>query len=251
MADSILGMFNFGFTPSIMMWEAGSSETTPDDSDGMDGLDPIGDDDLSGIVDTSITGTSTSSFMFFKFDGVPSEGHTSQSIITKFPMSNGFVVSDHMIKQNRILKLHVIAANMQNSILWSAANAVTDGVLADAMPIIGLIGSAGDLLSSAFTTDDRVASTFKLLNNLMAKGTRVHISTILGPYINCVITGIEVVQDKDTSAILSGEIILEELQVVGEDSTTSNIRSYMQTDTDYSRFMKVGTSIGMTVLEGM
>lgn len=233
--------FNYGLSPTFFMWEKTSTDITnsPDENNQPFNVTDINDPNNSDI--------SYKNYSIFSFDAVPSEGHTAQSVVTKFPMSNGFVVSDHMIKQNRILKLKVVSANMVNNRLWEAT--LSGAILAAGdvvgMPIIGLIGNAVALVQTSFESQDRVKNAYKLFNEFMSKGTRLYVNTILGAYANCVVTAIETIQDKDTSTIMAAEIILEELQIANPSLKDTSVRTILENETDYSKFIKMGASIGL------
>jgi hypothetical protein len=96
-----------------------------------------------------------------------------------------------------------------------------------------------------------VQSTYNLFNGFRANGTKLYISTIIGPYLNCVVTKVATKQDRMTSAILAIEITLEELQVIGPDALADAARMAMESMYDYSEFAKMATSLGIGVLGGM
>jgi len=239
--------FNYGLAPSIILWEkAASTAGEYVDSESQ----PV---DVPVINDPANPKASYRNFMLFKFDAVPSEGHTAQSIVTKFPMSNGFIVSDHRIIQNRILKLRVVASNMINNTLWEASLAGGITAAADVLdlPLLGLIGNTAALVQTAFESEDRVQSAFKLFSQFMSEGTRLYVNTILGAYSNCVVTGIETIQDKDTSTVFAAEIMMEELQVTSASNTDMAVNKVLENETDYSKFIKLGMSVGLFALEGL
>ncbi|MDK9366444.1 phage baseplate protein [Lelliottia wanjuensis] len=233
--------FNYGLAPSMILWEKDSIIVSDkQDSSSLKGLSSL-------LPDPDDYSDEYKNYNIYRFDAVVSEEHTDQSSITKFPMSNGFIVSDHTIKQNRQLKLKVVTANMVNSTLWEAS--IPGAILAAGdvvgMPIIGLIGNAAALVQTSFESDNRVQYAYKLLNSFLSNGTRLYVNTILGAYSNCVVTGITTMQDKDTSSILSAEIYLEELQVVDESKESKEIRVKLEAETDYSKFIKLGSSVGL------
>lgn len=141
---------------------------------------------------------------------------------------------------------------MQNSALWSASlqglSVITGAIFNN--PIIPLVGGLVGGVASAFETEDRIQSTYNLMHDLMTKGTKLYISTILGPYLNCVITGLKTRHDKMTSAMLAIEITLEELQVIGTDALADAARAALNNIYDYSEFAKMAQNIGVGVLGG-
>lgn len=53
------------------------------------------------------------------FDGVISEGISGESIVTSYPVDSGFLVSDHTIRQNRLIKLDTLTSNFSMSVATS------------------------------------------------------------------------------------------------------------------------------------
>lgn len=53
------------------------------------------------------------------FDGVISEGLSGESVVTSYPVDSGFMVSDHTIRQNRIIELDTITSNFSMSVATS------------------------------------------------------------------------------------------------------------------------------------
>lgn len=106
------GKFHYGHHPSIIMWSNGPAPQ-PQDSDLFGGL--------SKELESLVTSEAPEIFNSFKFDAMVSEGHAAQSTVTSFPVSSGFVVSDHIINHNRVLQLTAVAVNMQNSAMWMAS----------------------------------------------------------------------------------------------------------------------------------
>lgn len=242
--NKLKSKFSYGHHPSIVMWSNGPAPQKKEQ--GFFGATASA---LESLVTTGVP----ESFNSFKFDAMVSEDHESQSVVTKFPVSSGFLVSDHVINQNRILKLTAVAVNMQNSAIWSASVqglSVATGAIFNS-PIIPIIGGIAGGVASAFETSDRIQSTYNLFNTFRTTGQKLYISTILGPYLNCVVTGIRTKHDKMTSHMLSVEITLEELQVIGDDSLANEARKAMESMSDYSEFAKIAQSIGVGVLGGV
>lgn len=208
---------------------------------------------IAQSLETLVTSGTPEFFSSFKFDAVVSESHSAESVVTKFPVSSGFLVSDHMITQNRVLKLEAVAVNMQNATMWTASvQGIT--VLTGAIfnnPILPIVGGVVGAVASAFETEDRIQSTYNLFNGFRATGQRLFVSTIIGPYLNCVVTGIRTRQDKMTSEMLAVEITLEELQVIGPDELADAARKAMESMYDYSALAKMAQSLGVGVLGGV
>jgi hypothetical protein len=242
--SNLTSKFHYGPHPSVIMWSNGPAPQKKEE--GFFG-------GTASALESLVSSNTPESFNSFKFDAMVSEEHESQSIVTKFPVSSGFLVSDHVINQNRVLKLTAVAVNMQNSSMWSASVqglSVATGAIFN-NPIIPLIGGVAGGVASAFETSDRIQSTYKLFNDFRTTGQKLYISTILGPYLNCVVVSVKAKTDKMTSAMLSVEILLEELQVIGDDVLANEARKAMQSMSDYSEFAKIAQSLGMGVLGGV
>lgn len=241
--SNITSRFHYGHHPSIIMWSNGPAPQ--EQEEGLFG-------GTASALESLVTSSAPESFNSFKFDAMVSEEHDAQAEVTSFPVSSGFIVSDHVIKRNRQLRLNAVASNMQNAAMWSASvqglSVITGAIFNN--PIIPIVGGFAGTVASAFETADRIQSTYALFNNFRAKGTKLYISTILGPYLNCVVTGLRVRQDKNTSAILAIEITLEELQVIGEDALAAEARKAMESMYDYSEFAKIAQGLSIGVLGG-
>jgi len=257
-ASSFKSNFSYGPHPSIIMWEAATANAVAEKDTSSESTLSNLENLISGArekVEDIIASTPADKSLFntFKFDAVVSEGHQAETVVTKMPASSGFLVSDSIINQNRILRLDVVAANMQNSSAWTVSVqglSVATGAIFN-NPLIATAGSLYGAVSSAFETEDRVQSTYALFNSLRTAGTKLYISTILGTYLNCVITGIRVKQDKDTSSILAMELTLEELQVVDLDNIAGAAAAAIESSYDYSEFAKLAQSIGIGVVGGL
>lgn len=53
------------------------------------------------------------------FDGVVKESHSGAVVITSYPVDSGFMVSDHAIRQNRMIELDTITSNFSMSVATS------------------------------------------------------------------------------------------------------------------------------------
>lgn len=245
--DKVKSKFHYGHHPSIIMWSNGPAvqvKEAPTDTLGS----------IAQTLEPIVAGSSMpESFSSFKFDAMVSESHDAETIVTKNPVSSGFLVSDGIIVQNRVLKLEAVAVNMQNSALWSASlqglSVVTGAIFNN--PILPIVGGIVGGVASAFETEDRIQSTYNLFEGFRKTGQKLYISTILGPYLNCVVTGLKTKHDRMTSAMLAIEITLEELQVIGKDVLADAARTAMASTYDYSEFAKMAQSLGIGVLGGV
>ena len=152
------------------------------------------------------------------WDCVIQEGHKASNQVTKYPIQSGFIVSDHAIRENRILKLRGIIVNV--GLVPTGLDAMIDLAAKAGGAILGT--GFGAIVSSAITKAEylfsdnkvnKVKNTFDELERLCLTGTFVHATTILGNYMNCIIRDVEVVQDSKTSSILMVDLTLEEIQV--------------------------------------
>lgn len=217
-------------------------------------LSQIGDF-FTGADDSADKG---SSWKVIEWDCVMKENHKAGNEITKYPVQTGFVVSDHTIRQNRILQIRGIIVNVSlmpkgvdfaidlaakagGALIGSGAGAVVGSVITKAKNVFSDSGSSGN----------RVQEVFEELQQLCLKGTIVHVSTILGPYINCVIRSVEVTQDVNSSSILVADMVIEELQVKGElASYTETIRKTLAEDSkvqfqwgEYAKSLGLNTAV--------
>lgn len=241
--SKLTSKFHYGHHPSIIMWSNGPAPQKQEQ--GLFG-------GTAQALESLVSSSAPESFNSFKFDAMVSEDHEATATVTKFPVSSGFIVADHVIKQNRMLKLTAVAVNMQNSSIWSASVqglSVASGAIFN-NPLLPIIGGIAGGVASAFETSDRIQSTYNLFNTFRATGQKLYISTILGPYLNCVVVSIKTKHDKMTSAMLSCEILLEELQIVGEDALAEEARKAMESMSDYSEFAKMAQGLGIGVLGG-
>lgn len=241
--NKLTSKFHYGHHPSIIMWSNGPAPQKTEQ--GFFGA-------TASALESLVTGGDLESFSSFKFDAMVTEEHEATATVTAFPVSSGFMVSDHVIKQNRKLKLTAVAVNMQNSAIWSASVqgiSVVTGAIFNS-PIVPIIGGLAGTVASAFETSDRIQSTYDLFNSFRATGKKLYISTILGPYLNCVVVGLRTKHDKNTSAMLQLEIFLEELQVVEQDALAVAAQKAMESMYDYSEFAKIAQGMAVGVIGG-
>jgi hypothetical protein len=129
------------------------------------------------------------------FDSIVSEEHEVSNKVTEFPIDSGYVVSDHVIRKNRVLTMNVV------SVRHTFEGRQRDGLTAG--------------------KQNKIKEDFDLLNEMVQKGLRCNVVTILGAYTNCVVVKFKTKQDVDTSTILQATIVLKEMNVVGGTSSTS------------------------------
>lgn len=242
---SLSSNFSYGPHPSVIMWSAGEV-VTEENAEGLFG-------GFSKKLESLVVSDIPEMFNSFKFDAMVSEEHTAENTITAFPVSSGFVVAEHSIVHNRILKLSAVASNMQNSAMWTASVqglSVISGAIFN-NPIMPVIGSLAGGIASAFETSDRVQFTYNLFNTFRVNGTKLYISTIAGQYLNCVVKRVSTKHDKMSQSILQLEVVLEELQSIGEDELAVQARRTMENMYDYSSFVAIASSIGISEIGGL
>lgn len=252
-ANALKKRFSYGPHPSVIMWAAGSAAQVEEEDTSVLGKVVGAVSSARKTMEDLVTSKTPDNFNSFKFDAMVSEAHEAQTRVTKKPTSTGFVVADHIINENRILKLEAVAVNMQNSsmgIISAQGLSVVSGAIFD-NPVLPVIGGLYGVVSSAFETENRIQSTYDLFNGLRTSGTKLYISTILGTYLNCVIVGIRTKHDRMTSAMLAVEITLEELQVIGSDDLADAAKAAIENSYDYSEFSKMATGLGIGVLGGV
>jgi len=121
-----------------------------------------------------------------RFHSVISETHQAKSEVTKYPVQTGFQVSNHAIRQNRIV---VIEAMISNHLV------------------------AGGKTSYQYSVSDNSKTIFKALNDLVNLKIRTKVLTNLGEYNPVVFTSFRTKQE--AGLVDSMKLILtgEELQV--------------------------------------
>ena len=213
---------NYG--KAFLMYAKNASGMT-DTSDGkaVDGKDankPNAEGPLSSVEKffNADTVNVDNSWKVIEWDCVIEEGHRASNEVTKYPVQSGFMVSDHAIRENRILKLRGIIANV--GLVPQGFDAMIDLAAKAGGAILGT--GFGAIVSSAITKAEylfsdnkvnKVKNTFDELERLCLTGTFVHATTILGNYTNCIIRDVECRQDTKTSSILLVDLVLEEMQV--------------------------------------
>lgn len=252
-ASALKKRFSYGPHPSIIMWSAGTATKVEEAETGVLGQVVGAVSSVRKKMEDLVVSNVPEDFNSFKFDAMVSEGHEAQTRVTRRPASTGFLVSEHIINENRVLRLEAVAVNMQNSsmgIVSAQGLSVVTGAIFN-NPVLPAIGGLYGVVSSAFETENRIQSTYDLFNGLRTSGTKLYISTILGTYLNCVITGIRAKHDRLTSAMLAVEITLEELQIIGSDALADSAKAAIESSYDYSEFAKMATSLGIGVLGGV
>lgn len=137
------------------------------------------------------------------FDSIVSEAHEVSNKVTEFPVDTGFVVSDHVIRKNRVLTMDIV------SVRHAMEGRQRDGMTAG--------------------KHNKIKEDFDLLNEMVQKGLRCNVVTILGAYTNCVVVKFKTKQDVSTSTIMQAVIVLKEMNVVGESTSASARQALIDT----------------------
>lgn len=199
-------------------------------------------------------------YNFLQLDSVVTENHVFSNEITSYPISSGFVVSDHVIKKNFLFGISGVVVN--NKMQEFGLNFTTIGAVAGAMmsqavgPIIGsLLGQAGHAIDNIGQDGAPVTKAFNQLKDLVRNGTLVHVSTILGTYENCVLRSVQINQDGRTATVLPLILQFEQLQVIDKeglaaDSDMGKALTQM-TPTDTELLLKAALASGLNLSQSI
>ena len=203
------------------------------------------------------------SYDYLALDCVISESHAFSNEVTAYPISSGFLISEHTIKKNRMFSLTgmITNVNMFDGDFLSITNV---GKVAGAMvsrvigPVLGsLLGSAAHAMDSSGITKDPIKDKFEKLQELVTNGTIVHVATILGTYECCVLREVRINQDSTTSSVLPVSLTFEQLRVIQPDgrigfNVPDDQKQAMKqnTPTDTETMVKVLKQSGVGVIAG-
>ena len=166
--------------------------------------------------------TTQLSFNTLALDCVLSESHTFKNEVTAYPVSSGFLISEHIIKKNPMFSLNGIITNVSmpdDLTVISTIGKVVGGMVNRVVgPVLGsLIGSAAHAIDNCGLAGDPIKDAFLQLQELVREGTIVHVATILGVYEGCVLREVRIHQDVRTATILPLTLTFEQLQVIQPD----------------------------------
>lgn len=203
------------------------------------------------------------SYDFLEMDCVISESHAFSNEVTAYPVSSGFLISEHTIKKNKMFSLTgmITNVNMFDGDFLSVTNV---GKVAGAMvsrvigPVLGsLLGSAAHAMDSSGITKDPIKDKFEKLQKLVTDGTIVHVATILGTYECCVLREVRINQDSTTSSVLPVSLTFEQLRVIQPDgrigfNVPNDQKQAMKqtTPTDTQTMLKVLKQSGVGIIAG-
>lgn len=207
--------------------------------------------------------SSETSYDYLALDCVISESHAFSNEVTAYPISSGFLISEHTIKKNKMFSLTgmITNVNMFDGDFLSITNV---GKVAGAMvsrvigPVLGsLLGSAAHAMDSSGITKDPIKDKFEKLQELVTNGTIVHVATILGTYEGCVLREVRINQDSTTSSVLPVSLTFEQLRVIQPDgrigfNVPDDQKQAMKqnTPTDTETMVKVLKQSGVGVIAG-
>lgn len=203
------------------------------------------------------------SYDYLALDCVISESHAFSNEVTAYPISSGFLISEHTIKKNKMFSLTgmITNVNMFDGDFLSITNV---GKVAGAMvsrvigPVLGsLLGSAAHAMDPSGITKSPIEEKFKQLQDLVTNGTIVHVATILGTYEGCVLREVRINQDNTTSSVLPVSLTFEQLRVIQPDGRIGfNVpddqkQAMLQTTpTDAETMVKVLKQSGVGIIAG-
>lgn len=162
------------------------------------------------------------SYNSLALDCVMNESHVFRNEVTQFPVSSGFLISEHVIKKNFKFSLNGLVTNVSMpgeltliSTVGKVAGAMVSRVIG---PVLGsLIGSAAHAIDNAGLTGDPIKETFLQLQNLVRDGTIVHVATILGTYEGCILNEVRIHQDGKTATVLPVTLVFEQQRIIQPD----------------------------------
>lgn len=254
------------FTQSIILWPKTSSTSSVE----VEAVPPSTLDKITGKVKSWLPGglfdeatpteTQVKTYNLLQLDCVVAENHVMENEVTSFPISSGFIVSDHVIKKNFKFAIAGMVVNNKFAEVgfnWTTAGSVAGAMVSNAVgPIIGsLLGSAASALDNVGQTKSPVQNAFTQLQDLVRNGTLVHVSTILGTYENCVIRSVQINQDVRTATVLPLMLQFEQLQVtdylgLGVDTDMAKALTVM-TPTDTELLLKAALASGVNIASSL
>lgn len=171
---------------------------------------------------TRPTEISETSFNTMALDCVINEGHVFRNEVTSYPVSSGFLISEHVIKKNPMFSLNGIITNVSmpsDLTLVSTVGKVVGSMVNRAVgPVLGsLIGSAAHAIDNIGLAGDPIKDAFLQLQKLVSDGTIVHVATILGVYEGCVLREVRIQQDLRTATALPLILTFEQLRIIQPD----------------------------------
>lgn len=162
------------------------------------------------------------SYNSLALDCVMREGHIFRNEVTQYPVSSGFLISEHVIKKDPVFHINGMITNVSMpgeltliSTIGKVAGAMVNRVVG---PVLGsLIGSAAHAIDNAGITGDPIKEAFIQLKALVRDGTIVHVATILGTYEGCILREVRINQDVRTATVLPVILTFEQKRIIQPD----------------------------------
>ena len=204
------------------------------------------------------------------FDAVVKEGHSGACQVTSYPVDSGFRVSDHTIRQNRIIELSAITSNISMSVATSRKDfkssfgelvtAVVEArrhaavespgfeipgkntgkadtaalgkyetakkwgrakydneTVSVGIPYTNISMNVSNPLITALTCQvslAKVDETIAIIDKLNATGQLVHVITMRGTRLNCVLRQYSAENDVSNAYCLPTALVFEQLNVI-------------------------------------
>ena len=161
-------------------------------------------------------------FESLSLDVVISESHSFSNEITGYPVSEGFQISEHVIRKNPQFTLQgwvTDVAMPKNIVSFNTLGKIAGSMFArDSSSVLGsLLGSAGNVVDNlGYKNASPVKDAFTLLKKLVRDGTLVHVATILGTYENCVLRSVSIQQNVTNSTVLPVTLNFEKVYILGD-----------------------------------
>lgn len=207
------------------------------------GIDKVAFWDQDSAEETSPKVVIEDKYETISLDVVLSESHTFSNEITGYPVSEGFQISEHVIRKNPQFTLQgwVTDVAMPTAIVsFNTLGKVAGAMFArDSSSILGsLLSSAGNVVDNlGYENSSPVKDAFEVLKKLVRNGTVVHVSTILGTYENCVLRSVSIQQNITNSSVLPVTLNFEKVYIIGDrNDLTQDPLDYV--DPDIKRDMK-------------
>lgn len=153
------------------------------------------------------------------FDAVRTESHSGQNTVTKYPVSAGFLISEHTIRENANIRLEAVVNSVSNP-TWTPRQSyeVAFDHLVTAAGGSGSLSGAqlyGRVAYDTFIMPDgdleKVQEAFRQIRTLVQKGTVIHVLTMRETYINCVMRSYSVMNDVTNAYAIPLFLEMEEL----------------------------------------
>ena len=161
-------------------------------------------------------------FESLSLDVVISESHSFSNEITGYPVSEGFQISEHVIRKNPQFTLQgwvTDVAMPKNIVSFNTLGKIAGSMFArDSSSVLGsLLGSAGNVVDNlGYKNASPVKDAFVILKDLVKNGTLVHVATILGTYENCVLRSVSIQQNVTNSTVLPVTLNFEKVYILGD-----------------------------------